>query len=143
MADTFEGVLEILGRTDDLSDLSPGDLKRLSRRVDSVRYWLNGFAPDSVKFSVCPTVPAGIELSMGDKVFLQALSKRIYDCVWDADTIANIISETAKESPIGLKGGYGVMYRIFIGKKAGPRIGTFLAGMDKAFVVNRIIQAAQ
>ncbi|MGI5965047.1 MAG: lysine--tRNA ligase [Candidatus Methanomethylophilaceae archaeon] len=143
MADTFEGVLEVLGRTEDLSDMSPSDIKRLSRRVDCVRYWLNGFAPDRVKFSVCPTVPQGINLTMGDKAFLQALSKRIYDCVWEADTIASVISETAKESPVGLKGGYSVLYRIFIGKKAGPRIGTFLAGMDKAFAVNRIIQAAQ
>ena len=142
MATTFEGVLEVLKRTEDLSNMTPSETKRLSRRVDCVRYWLNGFAPDMVKFAVSNTVPAGVELSMNDKVFLQTLSVRFYDCNWDADTIGSIIADTAKESPVGLKGGYGTMYKILIGKKSGPRLGTFLASMDKSFVVNRIVQAS-
>lgn len=142
MAPGFEGVIEVLERTEDLSDMTEGDRKRLARRVDCVRYWLNGFAPDAVKFSVCGTVPPGIELSMNEKVFLKSLSVKMYDCNWDADSIGSTIAETAKESPLGLKGGYGAMYRIFIGKKAGPRLGTFLASMDKNFVINRIVQAS-
>lgn len=142
MAPTFEGVLEILKRSEDLSDMTPAETKRLAKRVDCVRYWLNGFAPDMVKFSVSSTVPPGIELSMSEKAFLQSLAVRLYDCKWDADTIGSVIADTAKDSPIGLKGGYRTMYRILTGKKSGPRLGMFLADMDKAFVVNRVIQAS-
>lgn len=142
MAPTFEGVLEVLGRTEDLSDLTSGEIMRLAKRVDCVRYWLNGFAPDKVKFSVHDTVPAGIELSMNEKAFLQSLSVKLYDCGWDGDTLGSIIADTAKESPLGLKGGYATMYKIFIAKKNGPRLGPFLADMDRSFVVNRVVQAA-
>ncbi|HKM13470.1 MAG TPA: lysine--tRNA ligase [Candidatus Methanomethylophilaceae archaeon] len=142
MTPTFEGVLEVLSRTEDLSNMIPSETKRLSRRVDCVRYWLNGFAPDRVKFAVSNTVPTDIELSMNEKVFLKTLSVRFYDSKWDADSIGSIIADTAKESPIGLKGGYTAMYKILIGKKGGPRLGTFLASMDKSFVVNRIVQAS-
>ncbi len=142
MAPTFEGVLEVLGRTEDLSDMTSSETKRLARRVDCVRFWLNGFAPDKVKFSVHDTVPAGIELSMNEKAFLQSLSVKLLDCSWDGDTLGSTIADTAKESPLGLKGGYTTMYKIFIAKKSGPRLGPFLADMDRSFVVNRLIQAS-
>jgi len=143
MASTFEGVLDILGRTEDMSSATEDDLKRLERRADCVRYWLNGFAPDKVKFSVFQTIPPGTVLSMGDKVFFTELVNRMNDCNWDSETIGAIIAETGKESPIGSKGGFKAIYTVLIGKDAGPRLGPFLAGMDKQFVINRFIQAAQ
>jgi len=143
MANTFDGVLDILGRTEDMSAATEDDLKRLERRANCVRYWLNGFAPDKVKFSVFPTIPPGAVLSMGDKVFFTELVNRMNDCNWDSETIGAIIAETGKESPIGSKGGFKAIYTVLIGKDAGPRLGPFLAGMDKQFVINRFIQAAQ
>lgn len=143
MAGTFEDVLKILGRTTDLSEVSGEDMKRLKRRVECVRYWLNGFAPDSEKFSVYPTIPPGTELTMGDRAFFQKLVERMNDANWNAETISQIISDTGKESAIGLKEGFKVIYRVLIGKNAGPRLGPFLASMDRQFVVNRFIQASK
>lgn len=126
-----------------MSEASSEDIDRLKRRVSCVRYWLNGFAPDQVKFSIQQSIPADVELTMNEKVFFQALVTRMNDCPWDAETINTIISEIAKESPIGSKGAYKALYKILIGKTAGPRIGSFLASMDKKFVINRFIQASQ
>ena len=67
---------------------------------------------------------------------------RMNDCNWDAETINKIVSDVAKESPVGSKGAYKAMYKILIGKTAGPRLGSFLASMDKKFVINRLIQAS-
>lgn len=143
MADTFDGVVKILERTQDLSGVTVQDMRKLERRVSSVRYWLNGFAPDKVKFSVFKAIPPGVELSMNDKVFFQELVRKMNDCTWDADTINGIISDTAKASPIGPKGGFKTIYNVLIGKPAGPRLGPFLADMDKQFVINRFVQASQ
>ena len=63
-------------------------------------------------------------------------------CNWDSDTIVNIISECGKASPIGMKNAYKVIYQLIIGKDRGPRLGPFLASMDKQFVINRFNQAA-
>ncbi len=143
MADDFDGVMEVLARTEDMSVANEEDLKRLKRRAECVRFWLNGFAPDMVKFSVCSSVPAGVELSMDEKIFFKTLTTRMMECAWDAETISKIISDTAKESPIGGKKGFQALYKIFIGKTAGPRLGNFVASMDRNFVMNRLNQASQ
>lgn len=142
MADDFDGVMEILSRTQDMSKATQEDIDRLKRRISCVRYWLNGFAPDMVKFSILSAVPTDMEITMNEKVYFQALVKRMNDCVWDADTISGVISDIAKQQPIGTKGAFKALYKIFIGKTAGPRLGSFLASMDQKFVVNRLIQAS-
>ncbi len=142
MAPNFKEVLEVLSRTVDLSKATDEDLHRLARRCECVRYWLNGFAPDSVKFSVLQSIPDTMQLSITEKVFFQALVRRMNDCSWDADEINGIVAQIAKENPIGSKGAYKALYKIFIGKEAGPRLGFFLSSMDKKFVINRLVQAS-
>ena len=143
MTDTFEGVIEVLGRTVDMSKATAEDIERLRKRAECVRFWLNGFAPDQVKFSVYPTVPPGTVLTMGDKAFFQDLVRRMNDANWEADTISQIISDAGKDSAIGLKAGFKVIYQVIIGEDAGPRLGPFLASMDKQFVINRFTQASR
>ena len=142
MADSFEEQLTIIKRTVDLSKASAEDIRRLKVRCDCLRYWLNAFAPDQVKFAVQQTIPSNVNLETLDKVFLQTLVSRMNDCNWDADTINTIISEVGKESPLGSKGAYKLIYNLVIGKDRGPRLGPFLASMDKQFVINRFNQAA-
>jgi lysyl-tRNA synthetase class 1 len=43
---------------------------------------------------------------------------------------------------LGSKGAYKLIYNLVIGKDRGPRLGPFLASMDKQFVINRFNQAA-
>ena len=95
-----------------------------------------------VKFSILQAVPSDMEITMNEKVYFQALVKRMNDCVWDADTISGVISDIAKTQPIGTKGAFKALYKIFIGKDKGPRLGAFLASMNQKFVVNRLIQAS-
>lgn len=143
MASNFDDIVKILGRTIDLSGANDDDLKRLGKRVDCARFWLNGFAPDQVKFFVYPAIPDSVSLTMGDKAFFQKLVERMNEANWDAEEISQIISETGKESAIGLKPGFKAIYQVLIGKDAGPRLGSFLASMDKQFVINRFIQASR
>ena len=95
-----------------------------------------------VKFSILQSLPAGMEITMNEKAYFLALVNRMNDCPWDTETITGIVSDVAKQQPIGTKGAFKALYKIIIGKAAGPRIGSFLASMDKKFVINRLIQAA-
>ena len=143
MASNFDDIIKILGRTIDLSGANDDDMKRLAKRVDCVRFWLNGFAPDQVKFFVYPAIPDSVSLTMGDKAFFQKLVERMNEANWEGEEINQIISETGKDSPIGLKAGFKAIYMVLIGKDAGPRLGSFLASMDKQFVINRFNQASR
>ncbi|MDR0523110.1 MAG: lysine--tRNA ligase [Candidatus Methanoplasma sp.] len=143
MSDSFEGAMEVIGRTEDLSKASPEDLERLRRRMDCVRYWLDGFAPESVKFKVHPQMPEGLSLSAEEKAFFKDLSGRVGGMEWNPESIGSAISEAGKASPIGSKGAYKAIYSVLIGKASGPRLGPFLAGMDRAFVEERLRRASE
>ncbi len=140
MTSEFDEIISILKRTIDLSDATIEDMDRLKIRVSTVKYWLNGFAPDSVKFSIRQTAPTSVILTVNDKIFFQTLLERFNDVPWDVESINKTFNEVAKNLPIGTKGAYKAMYKILIAKEAGPRLALFLASMDKKFVINRLVQ---
>lgn len=142
IAEGFEAQVEVIKRTVDLSEASAGDIQRIKTRCECLQYWLNSFAPDQVKFAVCQTIPQHVKLEVTDKVFLQTLVQRMNDMEWTADNIGTTISEVGKESPLGSKGAYKLIYNLVIGQDRGPRLGPFLASIDKQFVINRFNQAA-
>lgn len=143
MTDDMDGVLEILKRTGKLINPSEADLKRLERRANCARFWLNnGFAPDNVKFSICQTMPS-VQLSDDEKKYLGTLAKKFGSIGWNAEEIHNVISDEAKSYPFGMKGGFLALYKVLVNRTSGPRLGHFLEAMDKEFVVKRLEEAAQ
>jgi len=142
MAKDFDGVIEILGRTEDMSKDTDFDLKRLKVRVDCIKFWLANFAPENVKFSIQESVPADVELSADEKAYFKVLAEKLKVIGWNADEINSAVTDTAKEG-IGNKGAFKAMYKILIGKNMGPRLGPFLASMDRQFVLDRLAQASQ
>lgn len=142
MADDFEGVKEILNRTIDMSKANDVDIARLKRRSECVRYWLKGFAPEMVKFSICKDMPQ-VDLTDAEKSFFAALGKRLQTVEWKADIINAAILEEAKASSLGNKGAFKALYKILINRTAGPRLGAFLESMDRDFVLKRLDEASQ
>ncbi|MBQ7978281.1 MAG: lysine--tRNA ligase, partial [Candidatus Methanomethylophilaceae archaeon] len=142
MTKDFDGVMQVLGRTEDMSKATDFDIKRLQVRVDCIRFWLANFAPENVKFSIQEAVPANIELSADEKAYFKALASQFKSIEWNAEQINAAVTDVAKDG-IGNKGAFKAMYKILIGKNMGPRLGPFLASMDRQFVLDRLEQAAQ
>ena len=140
MADDFNGVLDILKRKEDLSEANDVDLARLKRRTECVRYWLDGFAPDMVKFSLCKEMPK-VDVSDEEKAFFKALSDKMRSIDWNAETINAAIVKAA--APIGNKAAFKAMYKILINMSKGPRLGPFLESMDPEFVIRRLDKASK
>jgi len=141
MADDLDGVLEILKRNGDFDGATADDTERLKQRVRCVRFWLNGFAPDIVKFSVSKKMP-DVKLSDDEKAYMKALVPLLSESEWNAEKIHNIVSDSGKNSKIGTKGGFQVLYKVLINRTSGPRLGHFLATMEKDFVIKRIKEAS-
>ena len=85
MTKDFDGVMQVLGRTEDMSKATDFDIKRLQVRVDCIRFWLANFAPENVKFSIQEAVPANIELSADEKAYFKALASQFKSIEWNAD----------------------------------------------------------
>jgi lysyl-tRNA synthetase class 1 len=128
-----------MGAIDD--SVSPEDMAILKQRVDCVKYWLAGFAPDEVKFAVCETMPS-CELSDVEKAFLRELFVAMEGVEWKGEKIHDAMYECAKKGAIGAKGGFQALYKIFCNQKQGPRLGFFLSTLDRNFVLNRIKEAS-
>lgn len=143
ITDGFDGVLATLKRMGLYDDSAiPEDLALLKQRIDCVKYWLDGFAPDEVKFAVCENMPE-CELSDGEKAFLRELLIAMSGAEWQGEKIHDAMYACAKGSAIGAKGGFQVLYRIFCGQTKGPRLGLFLSTLDKDFVLGRIREAGE
>jgi lysyl-tRNA synthetase class 1 len=140
-AETFEGVLTIINRTEGLMPPAPEDIEVLRERCDCVRYWLDNFAPDEVKFAIAKEMPA-VELSAQEKTYLSVLHKALTEAAWDPDTIHNAVYDNAKVAGILPKVAFQALYKIFVSRTSGPRLGYFLSTLDREFVMKRLAEAS-
>ncbi len=102
--------------------------------------WLDGHAPENVKFSIQKDMPE-VELSEDDKRFLTALSSAISDIEWEASQIHDTIYETSQTCELKAGACFKVLYKIFLGKSRGPKLGFLLASQDREFVESRVKEA--
>jgi lysyl-tRNA synthetase, class I len=139
---TTDDAIRILRRTGDLVlDPTGEDRKRLEDRLEHVRYWIQKFAPEDVKLQVQDSLPP-IEFTEQESTLFRELRQKATTLEWRADLIHNALHETAKA--LGLKPGdaFAAVYKAFLGKPRGPRAGHFLSSLDKAFVLQRLEEAA-
>ena len=136
----FESVLAILKRTEQLAEMEDADLDLLRERMRCVRYWLNSFAPEMVRFHILDELPE-VKLDDSERGFLECVLSS-FECVqWEGEDIHDAVYECAKSSGTGAKKGFQVLYKIFIGRTSGPRLGHFLSTLDRKFVVGRMKEA--
>jgi lysyl-tRNA synthetase class 1 len=136
-------VKKILLRTGQIpEDLEKNDEDLIRQRTKRVKYWLDNFAPDTVKFEIKEKIPK-ISLSEEQKTFLTTLSDKIKDIKWEAEEIHNLIYAISEKKGVKIKTAFETIYQILLGQKEGPRAGYFLSNLDKQFVLNRIEEAVK
>ncbi len=96
----WEELKPMLQRSNQLpSNLSKTDEKRIIQRINHVLFWLDHFAPDSVKFKVQKTLPK-ITATREQKEFLNHFLDDAKDVSWDAETIHNLIYSIMEQQKI-------------------------------------------
>lgn len=118
------------------------DEEHLQRRAEHVRYWLENFAPDDVKFEVKKTLP-GITLNSEQRTVLLLLKEKIPSLPWEPEMIHNTIYTIAEENNIPVKTAFSALYQILLGQEKGPRAGFFLSNLSKQFVLERVTEAVK
>jgi lysyl-tRNA synthetase class 1 len=140
--DDYEGIMDILKRTEQVESLSEEDKKHLSQRAGCVKFWLDNFAPDRVKFAIAKETPS-LTLEVDHKKYLEDLSKKLSEGEWTPDSIHNTIYELAQSQGLKSKTAFQLVYQATLNQKHGPRLGYFLSTLDKDFVVKRIGEVAK
>jgi len=133
----WDHILEKLARTDDLSGMTPEEEKKLKAKVGAVKTWLATHVPDDMKFQLQTEHPP-IEITAEEKAILAKLLDKLEKTEWNAEKLHDSIHTTAVESGIKAGAMFNLMYRIFLNRTRGPRLGYLLASLDRDFVVERI-----
>lgn len=143
IASDADGVEAILRRSGELEgDLTVEDKERLATRVDHVGHWLQGYAPDNVRFQVQSSLPASFSPSAEDREYLRMLLEELPKVEWTGKDIHDAAYEALTKQ--GRKPGeaFATIYQAILGQGRGPRAGFFLASMDRDWVMQRFEEAA-
>jgi len=145
IAPDLEGVMAVLARTGELgADLDAPSRTALETKAACARAWVSLHAPDDVRFSVLATLApeAAVALTDGQRAFLGRASEELAKGPWAADAIHDTVHELGKSA--GLKAGdaFGAVYLALLGRRRGPRLGYFLASMDRPWALERLAEAA-
>ncbi len=118
------------------------DRRRLEERIEHVKNWLKNFAPEMVKFSISKSMPA-VQLSDNEKVFLKMyIEQLLEEGLWKPEWLHQKVHEVAEETDIAKGKAFRVFYKILIGQPRGPKLGRFLAQLEKDFVIERLREAS-
>lgn len=115
----------------------------VARRMGYARRWLEGFAPDEVRFTVQPGLPdAARELDRDQARFLERLASGLAEGM-DGDAVHRRIYDLAASfdgvAPSHL---FQAIYLALLGKPRGPRAGWFIALLGPEFSAERFREAA-
>jgi lysyl-tRNA synthetase class 1 len=115
----------------------------LVRRLVYARKWLDSFAPEDLKFTVQPLLPAEVAgLDEPQRGLLGQLSSRLKPDM-DGDTVHNLIFELASDAgESNARTLFQAIYIALLGKPRGPRAGWFIALLDYEFCRRRFDEAS-
>jgi len=140
ITDEEEELKERIKRAQGVSSIDDLSWRHIRTRMACVRFWLDRFAPQEVKFSLLPQpkpdVVSGLDADMVRSVKL--LRDTFSDLPWDAEAIHNAMYESTRANGIDPKVAFTAMYRILLAKDRGPRLGFFLSALDKESVLRRM-----
>jgi lysyl-tRNA synthetase class 1 len=131
-------VLEMLRRTGH-KEAAKIQAESIIRELDYVDNWLDKYAPDNIKFEVQNDLPE-VDISDVQQKFLDELLVNIHDTNMEADKIHEAVYNSAVKTDLKPADAFKLLYKLFLNKDQGPKIGFFLSSLDKDFVINRIAQ---
>jgi len=134
---SLKEIIETLIKTKEITNINDYDRKRLEKRIKSIKIWLEKYAPESLKFKIQDEPPI-IDFSMKDKGKIKAIKRKMENISWTAEKIHESFYEIQDEQNIPAKELFKIMYNIILNKEKGPRLGFFLATMEKDFVIKRL-----
>ena len=120
----------------------------LDERLRAARAWLGAYAPDDARIAVrTEALPEqAAALTAEQRAFCVALAHAadVTDAEAPADGEAwqGLIFRVASDCGLGAGAAFRAIYLAFLGRTNGPRAGWLLAGLDRAFAVARLRDAA-
>ena len=147
LAQEKDAFISVVERAENLKldELTDEEKDRLWTRLECVRYWLENFAPEDVKFSVVDSVSPDVvsQFDADDIDRLEILRDILTDTSWDAEAIHKAFYAAGEKTNEKAKPYFRLAYLALLAKERGPRLGFFLSSLEKDFVIGLLDQALQ
>ncbi len=110
----------------------------LHERIKQARHWVMNYAPESSRFHILDeNSPVNLNED-GKKVICNLMANIKSLETWNAEAIHEAARKAIQQSSVSPSEGFSYIYRVFIGKDRGPRLGFFLEGMERDKVEKRL-----
>ncbi len=120
-----------------LGNLGDENKSVIHEEIEIAKRWLDTYGPDDIKFKLL-NEDARVKLTPEESKFISNFLGEMKDMDWSPESIHNVIHESIKSSGIDQQEGFCTFYRVLIGKDKGPRLGYFLFGLGKDYVIKRL-----
>ncbi|WP_435100319.1 lysine--tRNA ligase [Halarchaeum sp. P4] len=118
-------------------DASEEDIAAALERVERAREWAER-TDNQYNYRIERQTMPDVDIEDETAAALDALADFIESEDPDGETLQGEIYETAKRHDIDIGDFFATGYQLFFGEEQGPKLGQFLADLDKAFVVKRL-----
>lgn len=133
----WPGIKKVLLRTGEIKELNAWQEELLEARSIRVRYWLDNFAPDMVKFSLQPSPPT-MGLTQEERHALETVVKHLDKSQWTGEGIHDAIYAAIEETGHKPKAIFKIFYQMLFHMNRGPRLGYFLSNLEREEVMDRL-----
>ncbi len=133
-----EATLDIISRTEH-AETAKANSEIIKEELRFIDAWLEKWAPEDVKFTLEDTFDAS-QFNDDEKSYFKKLADKIESAPADADGewFHKAIYEFKETSGLEPKMLFISLYRLIIGKTAGPRAGWFLSLLPRDWLISRL-----
>jgi len=124
--------------------LSDRDWEVVCDRIRVGKKWLQDYADEEEKLVLyLDSVPEKASTLTTEQVtYLEALATNLAgDINWEGEELQTLLFSTSKQVEVSQKSAFAAVYYTFLNKERGPKAGSLLSYLDKAFVIQRIQDA--
>ncbi len=127
------------------SSLTPEDREELEERARYARHWLENYAPEQFRFVLrregLPEEAKGFSDAQKDS--LRKIRSYVEEHTrLDGQELHTFLHELRKSSGLEPEEFFGALYKSFLGKGHGPKVGWFLSVIDREFLLSRLGEAS-
>jgi lysyl-tRNA synthetase class 1 len=122
------------------SPLTDEEQTLMDERESYAKFWLSNYAPEEYKYQLQDTLPR-VELGEKQREALTKLTEYLAE-KRSGEEIQTRLHELKTEIGIKPQELFSALYKIFLNRDSGPKIGWFLSVLPHDFVLSRIEEAS-
>lgn len=117
------------------------ELKEIEETIRKASNWVAKYGSENYKINISKNVSEDIKESLTEaqKTVIRKVAELLSQGEFTEEELQNKIFNIIKEiEGLNVKKGFEAIYMVILGKKYGPRLGSFLLSLDRDWLIERL-----